>query len=82
MFKFILILILVVFLAGRLFKFLLKYAFIGMAQKHAAGAFNQGNYNGSQNKNTNASSETANSKDKKFHSGRTGGDYIDYEVVK
>jgi len=77
MFKFIIVLVIIIFILSKLFKFLLKYAFIGMAQKHGTGNFDQRGF--ARKQNTNAAD---NSKDKKSHTGRNGGDYIEYEVVK
>ncbi|MFN0048460.1 MAG: hypothetical protein ACKVOU_04995 [Cytophagales bacterium] len=77
MFKFIIILVLVVFLFSRLFKFLLKYAFIGMAQKQATGNFNQNQYSA-----PNTDNNSGKVKAKKFNSGNKDGEYIDYEIIK
>lgn len=68
MFKFIIIVLVVLFLFGRIVKWLLKYALIGFVQQQQ---YNQTK----QNKNNFNKNEPIKNKDK-------GGDYIDYEVVK
>lgn len=73
MFKFLIILILVIFIFGRLLRFLFKYAIIGMAHKHGGGNFRSEPIHNSETK----KEKTA----KKYSDLNKGGDYIDYEIV-
>lgn len=76
--KFLIILFVVIFIFGRLFKFLLKYAIIGMAHKHTQNTSYQSNRKeGSIHINNNSGKENKNG-----GNANQGGEYIDYEIVK
>jgi hypothetical protein len=71
MIKFILILFLVGFLASRIIKWVLKYAFIGFVHQQQKQQY--------QNQNKQQTQSTTSDDIKKKN---LGGEYVDYEVVK
>jgi hypothetical protein len=74
MFKFLITIAILIFVFGRLIKFLLKYAIIGFAQKQ--------NYQSqTYRKEGDIKVDSFNKKAKK-NSSKNDGDYIDYEIVK
>lgn len=73
MIKFLLILIALFFVFGNLIRLLIKYAVIGFAHKHSKDSFSQAQGSSAQFK------PNANNQGRK---NKSGGDYIDYEIVK